>query len=533
MPPKLFYIDRHSSLPGVRVKSNCIPLMGSISYPAIFIAVLCFLFLRCLGKKSKLLRNWPLLGMLPDLLLDLNRLHDRITEVLELNGCTLTLKGPWFTNMDMLATTDPANVLYIFGTNFSNFSKGSDFKEIFDVMGDSIFSSESDLWRKQRRIAQAFINHRRFNRYLAKTGREKVEEGLIPFLEHASKHGLVVDLQDVFKRFTFDASCVFVTGYDPCSLSIEQPSVPFLNALDIMLEAILFRSIMPKKVWKLKRWLGVGIEKKLSRACQTLDDFIARRISMKREELSEETKCNNSEQGVDLLTSYMNEKEIAGLKFDDKFLRDTILNFIFAGRDTTSLTLTWFFWLVSKNARVEKRIREEIEANIPVEESEAWRVFSETKDLNKLVYLHGALCETLRLYPPAPLEQRISLRPCNLPSGHRVYPNMNIWFPLYAMGRMTSIWGKDCLEFKPERWISEEGGIKHEPSYKFMAFNTGPRSCLGKEVALTQMKFVATAMIHRYNIQVVEGHCVAPSISISLQMKYGLKVRVTKKKLDC
>ncbi|RVX21614.1 Noroxomaritidine synthase [Vitis vinifera] len=116
-----------------------------------------------------------------------------------------------------------------------------------------------------------------------------------------------------------------------------------------------------------------------------------------------------------------------------------------------------------------------------------------------------------------------------LPSGHRVDPKMKILFSLYAMGRMTSIWGTDSVEFKPERWISERGRIKHEPSYKFFAFNAGPRTCLGKEVAFTQMKAVAATIIHNYHVQVVEGHHVAPNVSIILYMKHGLMVRVSKR----
>jgi len=99
------------------------------------------------------------------------------------------------------------------------------------------------------------------------------------------------------------------------------------------------------------------------------------------------------------------------------------------------------------------------------------------------------------------------------------------------MGRMESIWGGDCLEFKPERWISEQGRIMHVPSYKFIAFNAGPRTCLGKDVSFIQMKMVASSIIWNYRVQVVEGHPALPSISVVLHMKHGLKVRVTKRDL--
>ncbi|KAJ4715550.1 Cytochrome P450 [Melia azedarach] len=91
---------------------------------------------------------------------------------------------------------------------------------------------------------------------------------------------------------------------------------------------------------------------------------------------------------------------------------------------------------------------------------------------------------------------------------------------------MNSVWGEDCLEFKPQRWISENGGIKREPSYKFLSFNAGPRTCLGKEVAFTQMKAAAAAVVHNFDLQVEEGQKPGPNVSVILYMKEGLNVTV-------
>ena len=52
-------------------------------------------------------------------------------------------------------------------------------------------------------------------------------------------------------------------------------------------------------------------------------------------------------------------------------------------------------------------------------------------------------------------------------------------FMPYIMGRMPSLWGDDCLEFKPERFI----GKPEPPASKFIAFKAGPRLCLGKSMA--------------------------------------------------
>ncbi|XAR62306.1 hypothetical protein NMG60_11017023 [Bertholletia excelsa] len=501
--------------------------MASLVYYEIALAIICFVLYCLLGSKDGLPWNWPLFGMLPNLLVHVHHIHDRCADVLARTGGTFLLKGPWFANMDMLATVDPANIHYIMSANFVNFPKGPQFLKIFDFLGDGIFNSDADMWQNQRKLARLHITHPRFIRFLVKTSQRKVEKGLIPILEHVSKQGLVVDLQDLFQRFTFDTTCILVTGYDPGCLSSDLPDVPFSKAMDHAEEAIFLRHIFPESIWKLQRLLGIGQEKKLSKACATLDHIIGKYISMKRDELSRGINSEEHEEGVDLLTSYLKEDELmGGLKCDDKFLRDTVLNFMIAGRDTTSSALTWFLWLVSTHSSVEAKIREELKAAIPEKDGNKWRLFT-IEEVSKLVYLHSALCESLRLYPPVPFQHKEPHKPDVLPSGHPVDPKLKVMFSLYAMGRMKFIWGEDCWEFKPERWISERGTIKHEPSYKFMSFNAGPRTCLGKEVAFTQMKAVAAAMIHNYQVQVVEGHPISPNVSIILYMEHGLKVRVT------
>ncbi|XP_050204845.1 alkane hydroxylase MAH1-like [Mercurialis annua] len=497
--------------------------MASICLFEIFLAVIAFVILRYLLKTDGQPINWPIVGMLPDSIFNFHRIHDRITEILEQDGLTFLYKGPWFSHVKMLLTVDPANIHYIMSSNFSNFPKGSEFSKIFHILGDGIFNSDYESWKNQRKLAQALISHRRFHQFLVKTCRNMVEKGLVPVLEHVADQKCVLDLQDLFQRFTFDITCELVTGINPKCLSVDFPQVDFSKAMDDAEEALFYRHLWPEFSWKLQSWLGFGPEWKMQKAQGVLHDVTAEYIARKREELKKQSGSEQiRDEGVDLLTSYMsNEAEINGAKPDDKFLRDTILNFLLAGRDTTSSALTWFFWNISKNPKILSKIREEIK--------EKCSVF-DPKELNSLVYLHGALCESLRLYPPVPFQHKAPFREDTLPSGHRVKPDTKIAICMYSMGRMASIWGEDCLEFKPERWISEGGKIKHEPSYKFLVFNAGPRTCLGKEIAFTQMKAVAAKILHSYNFELVEGHNVSPaSNSIILHMKYGLRVRVSRR----
>ncbi|KAF3655961.1 putative monothiol glutaredoxin-S2-like [Capsicum annuum] len=234
-------------------------LMASIGYFEIFVAIFWFLVLWALGDRSGLPWNWPFLGMFPNLLLHVNRIHERCFEVFTTTSGTFLLKGPWFTNMDILGTVDPANVHYILSANFANFPKGEEFKKIFGVLGDGIFNSALDLWKGQRKLTRTLISHQRLRNCLVKTSWDKIENGLVPVLELVARDNRVVDLQDVFQRLTFD-TCQLVTGYDPGCLAVEFPRVPFSKAMDEAEEVLFIRHLLPQSVCKLQKWLGIGLK---------------------------------------------------------------------------------------------------------------------------------------------------------------------------------------------------------------------------------------------------------------------------------
>ncbi|KAF3582649.1 hypothetical protein DY000_02033511 [Brassica cretica] len=457
--------------------------------------------------------NWPVLGMLPALFVWHNGIDD-IIWFIEKKNLTFLFKGPWFTRMDALITVDPANIHHIFSSNFSNYIKGSDFNEIFDVFGDAIFNTDSELWKNQRMSIQAMLSHQDFQ-----------------------NEGTIVDLQDVFRRFTFDTALVTITGSDPQSLSFEMPDVEFAKAFDNAGDAIVIRHVMPKFLWKLQNRMELGQEKTLIEAGATFDRICAKYISAKREEIRSQGFDHDHSNGEseDLLTSHikLDTSKYELLKpNDDKFLRDTILTFIAAGRDTISTALTWFFGLLLKHPYVEAKIHQEINTNLPKSRSSQerpWSAIDRKAYLNKLVYLHGALCEAMRLYPPVPFQRKSPIKSDVLPSGHKVDANSIIIIPIYVLGRMRSVWGDDTLEFKPERWISETGGLRHEPSFKFLAFNSGPRTCPGKHLAMTSMKAIIVEILQHYDVKLIERQKIEPKPRLVLQMNHGLRVTLTKK----
>ncbi|KAI5442265.1 alkane hydroxylase MAH1 [Lathyrus oleraceus] len=475
--------------------------------------------------KYPVLIDYPFLGMLPPVLWNLWRVHDFVTEALKKqHRGTAEFMGPWFTNMNYLVTSDPINVHHMMSKCFENYVKGDEFHEIFEAFGDGIFASDSETWKYNRSLFHSIFKQKDFELFQEKIIQNKLERSLIPLLDHVQRQGLVVDLQDIFNRFTFDNICSIVLGCDPNCLSIEFPDVACEKAFNQIEECIFYRHKVPKSFWKLQKWLQIGEERNMTNACKTFDQFIYANIESKRKELKKGEKNIEME---DLLTTFMKvEKGSQVVVHDDKFLRDVAFNLFVAGRDTITSALTWLFYLIATHPLVEAKILQEIKeifGGIKFEKKLG------VDDVKKLIYLHGAICEALRLFPPIPFETKQAIKGDILPSGHVVNPNTTILFSLYSMGRVEETWGKDCLEFKPERWISERGGIVHEPSYKFISFNAGPRTCLGKDLSFIQIKMVAVVILCNYRILLEENHVPSLSHSIVLFMKNGLKVRIEKR----
>ena len=276
-------------------------------------------------------------------------------------------------------------------------------------------------------------------------------------------------------------------------------------------------------VWKIKKLLNIGSEKRLKIAISEIRGFAVTIIKEKKQELREKESLDS----VDLLSRLLNSDHL-----DENSVIDFVISFILAGRDTSSAALTWFFWVLSKNPEIESEILKEIK-----EKSEG-PVYDEVKDM---VYTHASLCESMRLYPPVALDAKEAVNDDVLPDGTVVKKGMKVSYFPYAMGRLEKLWGSDWAEFKPERWLQkEEENSKSSwrfvgrDSYTYPVFQAGPRICLGKEMAFLQMKSVVAGVLRRFKVvPAFEQGVQEPEYDSFLsKMKGGFPVKIEEKERD-
>lgn len=115
----------------------------------------------------------------------------------------------------------------------------------------------------------------------------------------------------------------------------------------------------------------------------------------------------------DILSRFLVQSKKDPETMTDQYLRDIILSFMVAGKDTTANTLSWFIYMLCKNPLIQEKINQEIEKVIVSRPSEDKTVeFIECisdEALEDMHYLHATLTETLRLYPAVPVVRSLSL----------------------------------------------------------------------------------------------------------------------------
>ncbi|KAG9128865.1 hypothetical protein Leryth_009635 [Lithospermum erythrorhizon] len=487
-----------------------------------------------LARKLNGPKMWPIFGSLPGVFANRRRFHDWVAGNLRATGgaatyqtCTIALPYYAYKQGFYTVTCHPKNIEHILKTRFDNYPKGPTWQDAFhDLLGQGIFNSDGETWLIQRKTAALEFTTRTLRQAMARWVSRTIRNRLWVILDKAAKEQVPMDLQDLLLRLTFDNICGLTFGKDPETLSADLHDNPFAKAFDSATEATLQRLLYPGFLWRLKKILGIGSEMTLTKSLEIVENYMTEALEARKEVPSD-----------DLLSRFMKKRDSQGKPYSNPILKRIALNFVLAGRDTSSVALTWFFYLIMNHPRVENKILDELSKILIKTRGNDTRKWTEDPlvfdEADKLMYLKAALAETLRLYPSVPQDFKHVISNDVLPDGTFVLSGSTVTYSIYSVGRMKSIWGEDCMEFKPERWLSKDGDRFEPPveGYKFVAFNGGPRTCLGKDLAYLQMKSIASAVLLKYRLALEPGHQVEQKMSLTLFMKNGLKVFFIPRKL--
>ncbi|KAF0890119.1 hypothetical protein E2562_037683 [Oryza meyeriana var. granulata] len=413
--------------------------------------------------------------------------------------------GYWIPGMRTgIITCNPADVEHILRANFVNYPKGEHAIGMLEYfLGLGLFNSDGEQWLWQRKNASYEFSKRSLRKFVVD----------------------VVQAEDVLQRFGFDTICAVAFGHDLRGLADgrvqEEARSEFMHSFGEAQDLVVGRFLDPIEIsWKIKKWLNVGTERRLRKAIADVHAFAMDIVRARRQSASVQDRD-------DVLSRFVESDE-----HSDEVLRDIVLSFLIAGRETTASALTWFFWLLSSLPHVVARIADEVRAVRKATGTRPGEPFG-FDALREMHYLHAALTESMRLYLPAPIDSQSCAADDTLPDGTFVRAGWSVTYSAYAMGRLAAILGEDCMEYMLERWLGEDGAFQPASPFRFTVFHAGPRMCIGKEMAYVQMKSIVANVLEEFVVDVVKevagGGVPEHVLSITLRMKGGLPVKIRRK----
>ncbi|KAM5543816.1 hypothetical protein V8D89_002433 [Ganoderma adspersum] len=191
-------------------------------------------------------------------------------------------------------------------------------------------------------------------------------------------------------------------------------------------------------------------------------------------------------------------------QISEEELYEHISTFIISGHETTTQTLGFTIYELSRQPEIQAKLREEIAA------FKGEPTFDDFQ--TRLPYLDAVLRETLRLYPGLPYIERVAMVPDVIPLGEPiklatgevvnqipVSPGQVVVIPCIAIHRMDSVW-KDADVFRPERWLDAlpPSDVLCSGWSNTLAFSDGPRNCIGYRLAIFQYKVILCYLLERF-----------------------------------
>lgn len=423
-----------------------------------------------------------------------------LNEFVEENGEIFEMYIGGFTKS--IFTTDPEIAQHVMQKNNRNYRKSEiQTKMIAQFAGQNLLTSEGDYWLRQRRLIQPGF-HRTKLAALSDVMLKVVQESWKD-LDKLVASNKPFDISREMTKMAFQvvAKSLFTTSVS------EEELITLSDNIQEIQEYIVQRLRQPYLVpWfylngKSKRQVKISKE---SRA------IILRIIQERR------ASGKSHDDLLDMLLAARYEDNGEGMT-DTQLLDESLILFV-AGHETSANALAWAFYLLCKNPEATEKIREEYQEVVGDRKVE----FS---DFPKLKYTTQVIQETMRIYPPAWITDRLANEPDEIKDYHIPKDRMFAIY-IYGLHHSKKYWNEP-EKFKPERF--EKENMKGKPSFAYMPFGGGPRLCIGNNFAMMEMQLVILELLKRYDFELVKDQKIEAMPYVTLQPKYGIKMRMKKR----
>ncbi|KAK2818354.1 hypothetical protein Q7C36_022287 [Tachysurus vachellii] len=389
---------------------------------------------------------------------------------------------------------------------------------------DAVSIIEDEDWRRIRSVLSPSFTSGRLKEMFGIM--KSHSRSLVKNLQKVSERGESADIKEFFGAYSMDV--VTSTAFSVDIDSLNNPKDPFVTNIKKLLKFDLFNPL----------FLAVALFPFIAPVLEKMDfgffptavtDFFYASL----QKIKSERVAQNNKKRVDfmqlMIDSQKSDKNELNSKETNKGLNDhEILSqsmiFIFAGYETSSSTLSFFFYNLASNPETMKKLQKEIDETFPNKDEVDYDA------VINMDYLDAALSESLRLYPIAVRLERVCKKTVEI-KGLTIPKDVVILIPTYALHRDPDYW-TDPETFNPERFTQENKESIEQSAY--LPFGLGPRNCIGMRFALVAMKLAVVEILQRFDISLSEEMKVPLELNTTgfLAPKDPIKLKFTPRKMS-
>lgn len=403
--------------------------------------------------------GWPLVGNTVQFARDPFEFYERCGEYGDL--VPYTVAGQTF-----YMVLHPDDIERVLATEHRKFAKGSFQREQLQwVLGEGLLTSEGDRWREQRQRIQPTFKPEKIQTY-ATTMTDCAEREIADW-----KDGEPIAIDEAMRRITVTVLARSLFGTD---ISAHVDTIAdAMDDIGARADGSMLTALIPP-------WIPTPWNQRAKRGIQAIDGVI--------EDIIDEGRTAVEERD-DLLSTLLAAHRDGEISRDT--LRDQLVTFLLAGHETTSLALTYTWYLLAENPEKRERIHAELDTAL----ADAPPTVADRSDLRDT---ERAITEAMRVYPPVYRVLREARESVEL-GGYTVEAGTRLTLPQWLVHR-DERWYEDPDAYRPERWAADG----ERPTYAYFPFGGGPRRCIGMEFARLEALFILATIAQQYRLDLVD-----------------------------
>ena len=384
----------------------------------------------------------------------------------------------------------------VLGLRSGLYRKGHMNQRLRVLLGDGLVTSEGAYWKRQRKLIQPFFGRQALESLAPVVVRTVATR--LPHFGALATRGEPLDLYREMTRLTAS-----VIGHVVMGREVSEEVDRWHDAVQELSQVAERRvtSLLP-----FPQWIPTPLNRRVQRCRTTLHGLVKQQIDAFRR-TDQHSPC--------LLDHLLTARDGETPAFTREQVRDQALTLLLAGHVTTATALTWAIYLLCTHPGVQ--------AAAGTEARQLWNEAApRLGQVEQAPLTMAVFSETLRLYPPALLMSRQSLvedvvMGRTLPAGTRILVSP------YLLHRHPRYWDQPT-KFRPERFLPGGEGLNN---VAYVPFGSGPRACIGAQLAGLEARVILAALLSQFSIQLAEDAPIAPKAAIALRPSTEVRVLLT------